>query len=61
MAALQDYVESMRNLALIYYRGEETSRNIPEAIRWWEKAANLGAKGAQHNLGLMYFLGKGVE
>ena len=31
------------------------------AITWWEKAANLGSKGAQHNLGLMYFLGEGVE
>ena len=37
------------------------NKNISEAIKWWDRAAHLGSKGAQHNLGLMYFLGQGVE
>lgn len=36
-------------------------QDLSEAIKWWQRAADLGSKCAQHNLGLMYYLGRGVE
>jgi hypothetical protein len=36
------------------------SKDAAEAVKWYRKAAAQGHDGAQHNLGLMYELGKGV-
>lgn len=37
-----------------------TANNYPEAIKWYKKATEQGVAIAQHNLGVLYFDGKGV-
>ena len=36
-------------------------KNYAEALKWWEKAAQLGETAAQYNLGYMYHAGEGTD
>lgn len=36
-------------------------KNYTEALKWWEKAAQLGETAAQYNLGHMYHAGEGTD
>ena len=35
--------------------------DVAEAVKWYRKAAEQGDKDAQHNLGVCYEYGEGVE
>ena len=48
------------NLGAAYLKGEGTSQNFAEAVRWLRKAADQGSATAQYNLGTMYAAGQGV-
>lgn len=45
----------------MYTEGIGVTKNYVEATRWWKKAAEQGHVNAQHNLGIYYVVGKGVE
>lgn len=36
-------------------------KNYAEALKWWERAAQLGEPAAQYNLGYMYHAGEGTD
>lgn len=45
-----------------FQKGNEAwnSGNVTDAVQLWKKAASWGQKSAQYNLGVVYFMGKGV-
>jgi len=56
------HVDSLFNLAIMCQRGLGTEKNIHEAIRWYEAAANNGDEKAMYNLGAIYHDGaEGLE
>ena len=59
-AAETGNAEAQFLLGVIYYEGENTTRDFEEAIRWYQAAAEQGHASAQHNLGCMYANGTGV-
>ena len=52
---------AQHNLGIMYLNGYGTEKNIPEAFRWFRKAAENGLPVAQVNLGEMYLKGYGTE
>lgn len=52
---------AMINLANLYEQGQGVARDLPEAIHWLERAAELGDSRAQFELGLAHEKGIGVE
>ena len=40
---------------------KEVEQDFREVLKWYQKAADQGNAGAQHNLGWMYYDGRGVE
>lgn len=48
-------------LALCYYEGKGTAKNLDEAFKWFSKAASLNHSYAQYYLGLCYMNGHGVR
>lgn len=61
-AASQGNALAMHNLAVLNAMGViDGDANMDEAIAWFEKAANLGVKDSQVNLGILYTKGMGVE
>ena len=44
-----------------YETGKGVTKNIYEAVRWYEKSANQGNAIALYNLGCCYFNGNGVK
>lgn len=58
----ETHMDSQFNLALMCQRGMGTEKNINEAIRWYEAAANNGDEKAMYNLGAIYHDGaEGLE
>lgn len=58
----EHHVDSQFNLAIMCQRGLGTEKNIHEAIRWYEAAANNGDEKAMYNLGAIYHDGaEGAE
>ena len=49
------------SLGLRYYRGQGVRRDLDEAFRWTELAAQQGEARAQSNLGFYYMNGEGVR
>ena len=49
------------NLAQMYRYGKGVPQDLPEAVRWYQKAALQGDRFAQFNLGVMYDEGRGVQ
>ena len=45
----------------LYYHGERTDQDLPEALKWYERASIQGHPDAQYRLGLMHMAGEGVE
>jgi hypothetical protein len=43
------------------FEGKEVDRDITEAVRWFESAADKSVTDAQHKLGVLYAIGVGVE
>ncbi len=44
----------------MYHAGHGVPVNYAEAMRWYRMAAQQGYPRAQHNLGVLYFTGRGV-
>lgn len=58
----EHHADSQFNLAIMCQRGLGTEKNIHEAIRWYEAAANNGDDKAMYNLGAIYHDGaEGLE
>src|SRR5436305_5237353 len=53
--------KSMNNLALRYYNGEGTEKNLEKAFYLYQKAAENGYIIAQYNLAMLYYNGEGTE
>ena len=51
----------MHFLAIAYAEGVGTTKDLPEAARWFERAAALGAVNSQFNLAVLYERGMGVQ
>jgi localization factor PodJL len=51
----------MHSLAIAYADGLGTTKNLPEAAHWFERAATLGAVNSQFNLAVLYERGLGVK
>jgi tetratricopeptide (TPR) repeat protein len=49
------------NLGLCYECGRGVEKDVVEAVKWYQKAAEQGHSRAQCNLGYMYEIGRGVE
>jgi TPR repeat protein len=49
-------VEAMINLGDMHYFGHDTTANINSAIKWYEKAANMGNVEAMYTLAYVYSL-----
>ena len=49
-AAEKGNSHGQHGLATMYYNGIGTPKNVPEAIRWWRKAAEHGLAAAQVDL-----------
>jgi len=58
--AEEGLAEAQYNLGLMCKKGEGTSQDYKEAIKWFTKAAEQGHASAQYNLGLMYKKGDGA-
>ena len=54
-------VSAQFKLGIMYFKGQETSQDYKEALKWFLRAAEQGVPEAQHNLGFMYSEGKGVS
>ena len=49
------------SLAHCYYHGEGVEKNLTEAFKWFQKAAEQGLAPAQNDLGICYNHGEGIE
>ena len=58
-AAKKGHAKAQYNLGCLLAEGFFS--NYGEAVKWWIKAAMQGEVESQHNVGLAYELGKGVE
>jgi len=61
MAARRGDASAQVNLAILYFYGWGTSRNLGTALYWLKSAADQGNSLACSNLGLLYWKGWGVN
>ena len=54
------HVKAQHMLGEMYRKGQGVPRNLQDAARWYQKAAELDYADAQYHLGLMYDEGLGV-
>ena len=47
-------------MGVCYFKGKGVTKDAPEAVKWFQKAAAQGLAGGQYNLGLCYAYGEGV-
>jgi hypothetical protein len=52
--------DAMYHLALRYRKGREVPQDIPLAVEWLLRAADLGHAHAQSSMGVRYYYGEGV-
>lgn len=52
--------EAQNALGEAYYDGKGVTENLPEAVKWFTKAAEQENAKAQYNLGICYYYGNGV-
>jgi hypothetical protein len=52
--------DAMYHLAPRYRRGKEVPQDIPQAVEWLLRAADLGHAHAQSSMGVRYYYGEGV-
>ena len=60
MAEAED-MQAQFEMGELYYHGERTERDLPRAMKWYERASIQGHPDAQYRLGLMHATGEGVE
>lgn len=60
LAALQGLPEAQFALGRCFSEGRGTSRNLEEAVRWYELSARQGFAPAQLNLGIALLFGNGI-
>ena len=53
--------EAQYNLGLMYYDGDDVTKDYKQAVQWFSKSADQGYAKAQYNLGYMYDNDQGVE
>ena len=51
----------MFSLGWLYSQGTDLQPDYPQAVYWYEKAADAGIDAAMNNLGELYAQGLGVE
>ncbi|WP_294547047.1 tetratricopeptide repeat protein [uncultured Bacteroides sp.] len=54
-------VDAVFNLAMCYYRGIGTEKNVQEALKWFKNAAEQGDDQAMYNIAITYHDGKEVS
>jgi TPR repeat protein len=54
-------VKAIYHLALHYYYGEGTEKDLGKAFYWYQKAAKGGNVKAMHGLAFRYYYGEGME
>ena len=54
-------VDAQDALGNCYEDGYGVGKNIAEAVKWYQKAAEQGSADAQYKLGVCYEKGEGVE
>ena len=59
--AMQGSAPHQNEVGYLYLKGKGVKKNIPEAMKWFEKSAGNGDCEAQTNLAYAYYLGKGVK
>jgi TPR repeat protein len=47
-------IGAMNSIGIKYRNGQDVTKNIPAAIKWYTRAANQGHVAAQINLGWVY-------
>jgi len=47
-------------LAYLLYSGSGTARNLPQAVTWYQRAAEAAHADSQYNLGYLHLSGEGV-
>ena len=52
--------DAMYHLALRYRKGREVPQDLPRAVEWLLRAADLGHAHAQSSMGVRYYYGEGV-
>ena len=52
--------EAQNALGEAYYDGKGVTENLPEAVKWFTRAAEQENAKAQYNLGICYYYGNGV-
>ena len=52
--------DAMYHLALRYRKGREVPQDLPRAVEWFLRAADLGHAHAQSSMGVRYYYGEGV-
>lgn len=50
-------VQDQSDLGFRYSSGDGISKNVPEAVKWWRKAADQGDTDSQYMLGATYYDG----
>jgi len=62
-ASSQGIAKAMNNVAVLHFTGSgKLVKSQPKkGIKWLKKAAKLGCREAEHNLGMCYFEGIGVD
>lgn len=58
-AAKYGHIKAMANLGNLYYNGLGVEQNLPEALRYFQKAAEKESPAAINSLGVMYLRGEG--
>lgn len=53
--------EAQNALGEAYYDGKGVTENLPEAVKWYTRAAEQGNADAQNSLGYCYEFGEGVD
>src|SRR5574344_798878 len=54
-------IDAFFNLAMCYYRGLGTEKDIQQYLYWLKRAAELGDDQAMYNIAIVYHDGKDVE
>ena len=57
---LPESINIILHKANSYYSGEGVMRNVKEAIKWYEKAANIGHVDSMITLGNFYYMGQDI-
>ena len=59
--AVQGDKDAQHQLGLMYYNGDNVSKDYLQAFKWFNKAAEQGDPESQYYLGVMYIYGHGVS